>query len=480
MPPLKILSSPYRVTLGPAGCALDIGDGSERGEYVNQDYLLTTLGRPHRAVSLMYCYYPFAPGWPKRASHAHRKRGKEGAWDYPYDDYFPFPGGPKGDTEAEVFQQIRDIRRHGQEVTLTLTMDCAVPDDHIRIIARQLRPYGRLRVRLNHECDGFWFVFSRKYTYKQVADFFVRFAAIFKKEAPLIQLIGCWGHVDDHQSGQLRHEKDLSPILKAARVWSADEYITLHYRWPMEGCEPEDLDKTHKIVGVEEVWRQVNSIHRRFVQLSGEDKGLEIGEFNTDGNVGGGAAQSRLTENFYRRVLKAKPKFLKGITYYQFRDRGRLGLEREDPNNPHNGLPTPFLPVYKKLLQEPYFQPVEDWTRFKGGLRMEWRTSEDSDGLGWKVPLKGKPSFLEVQLDKNVNLVVKGGKTWFYKKPGVDWVDLTQAAADWGTAKPFPIAVFAPPADGMNPGGAAQVATRLARAPRLRLIHRWNSRKPLR
>ena len=44
--------------MGPAQCAVDLGDGSERGEYVNQDYILQKLGRPHRAVNLMYCYYP--------------------------------------------------------------------------------------------------------------------------------------------------------------------------------------------------------------------------------------------------------------------------------------------------------------------------------------------------------------------------------------------------------------------------------------
>lgn len=42
--------------MGPAQCAVDLGDGSERGEYVNQDYILQKLGRPHRAINLMYCY----------------------------------------------------------------------------------------------------------------------------------------------------------------------------------------------------------------------------------------------------------------------------------------------------------------------------------------------------------------------------------------------------------------------------------------
>ena len=227
-------------------------------------------------------------------------------------------------------------------------------------------------------------------------------------------------------------------------------------------------------MGVDEVWRQITGIHRRFVQLTGEDKGLEIGEFNTDGNVGGEIFQSKLTEAFYRRVLKQKPEFLKGITLYQFRDRGRLGLEREDPNHPGNGLSTPFLSVYKELIQEPYFQPKETWTQTKG-FGMEWRSSDDSDGLGWKIPLKSRPVFLEVLFEKGSNLVIKAGKKWCYKRPGVEWVDVTMAAVEWGVSKPFPVVVFAPPADGMNSNAASQESAKLIKAPRVRLLYRWKS-----
>ena len=57
--------------ISPASTAVDITDGSERGEYVNQDYILRQLGRPHRHVNLMYCYYPNDEGWPQRAHDAH-------------------------------------------------------------------------------------------------------------------------------------------------------------------------------------------------------------------------------------------------------------------------------------------------------------------------------------------------------------------------------------------------------------------------
>ena len=60
----------YAVHMGPAKCAVDLGDGSERGEYVNQDYILHKLGRPHRGISLMYCYYPLDKEFPARISEA--------------------------------------------------------------------------------------------------------------------------------------------------------------------------------------------------------------------------------------------------------------------------------------------------------------------------------------------------------------------------------------------------------------------------
>jgi hypothetical protein len=465
MPQLKpIASSPYRVTLSPAACSLDLGDGSERGEYVNQDYILSTLGRPHRAISLMYCYYPLDKGWPKRASIAFQNKKKK-TWGFPYDDYFPYPG--------QALEQMKDIRRHGQDVSLTLTADCAISDAQIRSLAKGWRPFGRMRLRLNHECDGFWFVFNRRYSYQQVGDFFVRFARILKQEAPNVLLACCWGHLDDKVK-RLKYEEELSQLLSAADIWTTDKYISLHHRWPYDDCQAKDLGETYFEFSANEVWDQVREVHKRFVELEGQDKGIELAEFNTDGDVGGGQLQVKKNLDFYKRVLKEKPGYLKGITFYQFRDRGRLGLEREDENNPANGKATPFLPVYKKLLQEPYFQPKETWSRLKGGLKMEWRASDDSDGLGWKIPLKAKPIFLELVFEKKVNLMIKAGNQWFYKKPGVEWVDVTSSAADWSRSKPFPVVVFAPPADGVNPVGSSRVTNKLTGRPNVKLLYKWS------
>ena len=90
-----------RLHMGKAQCAIDLGDGSERGEYVDQDYILNTLGRPVRAISLMTSYYPNDKGFPKRAHDAFADSDITFQWDYPYDDYETYKGGVIGDKNAE-------------------------------------------------------------------------------------------------------------------------------------------------------------------------------------------------------------------------------------------------------------------------------------------------------------------------------------------------------------------------------------------
>ena len=75
-----------KILLTPARFAVDLGDGSERGSYVNQDYILQKMHRPHRGINLMYCYYPLDKGWPARARDAYADQEVSFAWDYPYDD----------------------------------------------------------------------------------------------------------------------------------------------------------------------------------------------------------------------------------------------------------------------------------------------------------------------------------------------------------------------------------------------------------
>ena len=151
----------YGVHLGAAKYAVDIGDGSERGEYVNQDYIINKLGRPHRAVSLMYCYYPLDKEFPGRISEVMKDANVTFQWDYPYDDYFTYKGGLEGDRTGEPFTYMRDVRRHGQDVNLTLTVDPNVSDEQLIAIAKDLRTFGRMFLRINHEATGNWFSFNK-------------------------------------------------------------------------------------------------------------------------------------------------------------------------------------------------------------------------------------------------------------------------------------------------------------------------------
>ena len=459
-----LLRDPYRVRLGPAPCAVDLGDGSERGEYVNQACVLGVLGRPHRSINLMYCYYPLDRGWPKRASEAFG-RTADFAWAYPYDDYFPYQGGPKGTTKGEPFGQICDARRHGQDVTLTLTVDCGVPESHLKWIARELKPFGRMRIRINHECDGEWFAFNKRYDRKTISEFFMRFNAILKENAPEIRTICCFGSID-WNTGKVSHLDDLDLQLVHADIWSIDKYLALHWAWPYDICE-RYRPGGWKHEGVDLIWKEMHLVYEAFVERTGMEKPLEICEFNLDGDVVGPEAQAAELKEFYDRVRKKKPPFLKGITYYQFRDRGRLGLEQHDPNNPEVGVPQPFLAKYRELIRDPYFRPREEWRRMPRGSRlaMEWRAADDSDGLGWKLRVPRRPEFLELKLPKRANLMVRAGETWFYKKPGREWLDATAAARRPGV---LPVAVFAPPADGTN-GGRAAIRAALPEPPRVRL-----------
>jgi hypothetical protein len=447
---------------------MDLGVGSERAAYVNQDYVLRVLGRPHRNINLMYCYFPLDQGWPQRASVAFKASGTF-AWDYPYDDYFPYEGGPGGTTDGEPFRQMRDVRKHGSDVTLTLTIDCKVGNEHLERIADELKPFGRMHLRINHECDGNWFACNKRYDHRTISDFFIRFHRVLRARAPEIRTVCCWGSYD-RATGKIPHIDELGPMLDYADIWSMDRYISLHYAWPNNICEADQLNKGYTHVGPDGVWEESEKVYEAFVKRTGQKKPMEFGELNADGDVGGAELQRAELNSFYGRILREKPEYMKGVTYYQFRDQGRLGLEIEDPNERSVGVPQPFLPDYRRLIREAYFSPDEAWEPLPAGaeLSTDWRSADDSDGLGWKIPLAGTPSFLEVKFPKEANLVIRAGTEWFYKKPGSEWVDMTAAVRDAKAGDTATVAVFAPPADGTN-GGASSVRTKLAGPPLLRL-----------
>ncbi|MCR5687655.1 MAG: hypothetical protein K6G58_06505 [Lachnospiraceae bacterium] len=436
------------VRLLPAECALDLGDGSERGEYVCQNYILNMLGRPHRAVNIMYTYYPLDEQWPMRISEACHDMKVGFAWDYPYDNYYPFVEG------GVQFEQMRDIRRHGQEVMLTMTIDCAVSDSQLSDIARSLRPFGRMFLRINHECNGSWFTHNRRYSYEEVAAFFVRFAGIIKEIAPNVRCVFCAGLAGEEKDPDGQHKVELEDVFaeayRAADVWSADKYTALHFGWPYNIAEPGN--ETYTADDPEELFVRYERTYERLSSLFGEHPFIQA-EFSADGDVTSAMMQPLTVRRYYDAVSRSCASWLSGISMYQFRDRGRLGLEMEDPNDPSVGIRQPLMDEYMDIAGEPYFLPrIERTGSTSFPAELRWGGSEDAYGIEIDAKLEGMPCFLEVTLQADLSLMMEFNGRWFYKSPGVETIDLMPAfyGRPFSGARTIPLHIFATPPDGEN------------------------------
>ena len=474
-----IIKSVKRVTLGPAKFGLDLGDGSERGEYVNQDYILHKLGRPHRYISLMYTYYPNDEQWPERISVACKDMEIHFQWDYPYDDYFPYGGGIGGSLDNEPFNQMRDIRRHGQDVALTLTIDCSVTDEHLEKIAKELATFGRMRLRINHECTGNWFTHNQRFSNKEIGQFFVRFAKMIKKYAPNVETILCAGMVTE--DGSVEYEKEMLKAYKIADVWSADAYPALHYGWPFDVCEKGC--GSYATRSVDEFYSKYEATAKRLREVTGQDKQIVASEFNIDGDVTGPKAQGEALVELCKMIKKNKPDWFGSFSMYQFRDRGRLGLEIEDPNYSDCGIEQPILQDYKNIMDDAYFKPsLTTGEKLSFPVDMRWGGSEDADGIAMTVKLESEPVFFELEGNEEDSLMVEVNGKWFYKAPGVKVIDLMSAffakdakPINYGkNGKNIDVRVFATPATGENPktkakDWATNYRVKMTECPKLRV-----------
>lgn len=440
-----------KIHLGKAKCALDITDGSERGEYVCQDYIINKLGRPHRSVNLMYCYYPLDEGFPERASVAFASDDVGFAWDYPYDDYFTYKGGLGGDKNSQPFEQMRDIRRHGQDVTLTLTIDPHVSDEHLIAVANDLKTFGRMFLRVNHEATGNWFSFNKRCTYAEVADFFVRATRIFHKHAPNVKLILCIGGIEQKDAEKIEREEEFSQAVCETDVWSVDKYPALHWGWPYDVAERGG--NTHARYKISDMFNLTKRSYERFCEISGTEKPMTLGELNVDGDVTGAYEQAQMVKELYDMVKNENASWLTSITFYQFRDRGRLGLEIQDPSNENCGFEQPELSVYKEILHDDYFMPqisqIGDVTL---PVTLRWGGAEDAEGLEMPVFFEKNPTFCEVYFDEPLNLMLEINGKWFYKSPECKCVDLMPAFYEkpLESAANLTLKIFAPPFSGEN------------------------------
>lgn len=441
------------VKLCPAKCAVDLGDGSERADYVNQDYILQALARPHRCVNLMYTYYPLDKEWPARISEACADMDVKFAWDYPYDDYFPY--GQNG----EPFEQMKDIRRHGQDIMLTMTIDIKTPTEHLERIARELKPFGRMKLRINHECNGNWFTHNKRYSYEEIGTFFDRFTKIIKQIAPNVQTVFCAGL---REGDNLPYEAEFTKAYNSCDVYSCDKYLALHWGWPYDIAEIGG--DSHEAQNLDYIYRVFNDTSAYLREHFG-DKPFILGEFNVDGDVTGAFLQADSIRRFYKKVAEDPSCKISAISMYQFRDRGRLGLEIEDPSNPAVGIKQPLLTAYREIIADEFFSPQivkgsED-VIFPKVLR--WGGSEDADGIEITVHLEKMPVFCEAEYDSDVTLMTSFFGRWFYKAKGVTRVDMMSAFFDAQSERSLgagelipeggidvPLRIFVTPGDGVN------------------------------
>lgn len=432
----------FKVHRGKADCALDIGDGSERAEYVCQDYVIGKLGKPHRAVNIMYTYYPKDKEWPARISEACKDMNVSFQWDYPYDDYFPY--GANG----EPFEQMKDIRSHGQDVMLTLTIDCSLEDHYLRNIARQLSTFGRMYIRINHECCGDWFTHNKRFSFKEISDFFVRFYGIIKEEAPNISVIFCAGLMD--ADGKVACEDDFAEAYDVADVWSADKYLALHYGWPYDVAEVGGGSYCNE--NVAPLFERYKATYDRLCKLHpGKERFITTCEMDADGDVTGAFHQAEPVLRFYDLIKKNNAKWFRAVSMYQFRDRGRLGLEIEDPNNKTVGIEQPLLKEYKKVMADEYFMPKTakgENTTFPCDFR--WGCSEDADGIGTVLSFEKLPEFCEMTFEKELALMIDFGGKWFYKASGVETIDFMPYFYENGFVSNVEMHIFSTPAMGEN------------------------------
>jgi hypothetical protein len=443
-----------KIHMGKAKCAVDLGDGSERGEYVSQDEILYKLGRPHRSISLMYCYYPHDKGFPGRASVVHANPNVSFAWDYPYDDYFTYKGGIGGTTDDEPFTCMRDVRRHGQDVSLTLTMDPFLEDEYIIAIANDLKTFGRVFLRINHEATGNWFSFNRRASYKEVGDFFTRASRIIHEHAPNVLTIICIDGAEHPFDKHMVKEAEFASTITEADIWSVDKYMALHWTWPFDIAEKGGNGfKRDKVRHIYDLTKRSFELYREL--NGGAAKPMTMAELNADGDVTGAYEQADMVKEFCDILVSEKAEWFSAFTLYQFRDRGRLGLEIEDPNNVNVGIPQPLMDTYKEIIHSEWFSPTLTVSEDAAlPYKFRWGNSEDADGIAINLHFDSNPHFCEAVFDKDdeSNYIMELNGRWFYKSPKAKNIDFMSAFFYKPIEKPtdMTLKIFAPPASGEN------------------------------
>lgn len=399
---------------------LILSNGSERGDFAPVGQIQSAMGRIHDGMQVLKTYYPHNPKWSSRQRISETKADADVGyqWDYEYEDYHPFNLlEPDGDCAG----QFAEIKRFGSDIHLTLTLDLALSDDEIEAVVRSLRPYGRIFLRINHECNGNWFRYNKFYSYKEVGDFFVRCHRIVKANSSQIFTVFCLS--GDFFAKRLVVEDmflrlgvdELREALETADYWSVDRYTSLHFAWPFaKTCNRAD-PSTYFDNSVDDWWRIIEETYLGMIWHNGmKMKPLFLNEFNTDADVNGFERQAENVASVYERIQKSDLPWLAGIAFYQFRDRGGLGLELGDNRG---SRPNPSLAAYRNGIHGiGYTFIVEDWQEWPNkSFIFAWANSDSVRGLC----LRGIQGRVELENRFGVPIyLVDEAQRWLRLEPG--------------------------------------------------------------
>jgi hypothetical protein len=365
---------------------LIMSNGSERGDFVPLGHIFSRTGRIHDGIQVLKSYYPYEANWSAhhKISEVSGHENVDFAWDYEYEDYHPFN---LNTADGNCREQFQDIKRFGSDLHLTIAMDLSLTDQDIEEVARSLRPYGRIFLRINHECNGNWFRFNKYHSYKEVNDFFVRCHKIVKSNCSDIYTV--FSLTGDFFANEkvvtdffLRLAPDeMREALETADYWSLDRYASLHYGWPFEETVTPESKNTYFKGTVEDWWRLIEECYLSMIWHNGlKMKPLFINEFNSDSNVDGLKAQAEIVGSVYDRLARGDFAWLAGIAFYQFRDLGGLGLEKGDLEEFREN---PALGAYRDAVNRIQYRiQIEDWQEWPhADYYFSWCNSDSIRGL---------------------------------------------------------------------------------------------------
>ena len=250
----------------------------------------------------------------------------------------------------------------------------------------------------------------------------------------------------------MEKEKEFAQCIPAADIWSVDKYMALHWGWPYDVAETGGT--SHSRSTVERTYELTKLSYERYKYLNGgQGKPMTMAEFNADGDVTGPYDQAEMVKEFCDILKSENADWFSGFTFYQFRDRGRLGLEIEDPNYADCGIEQPVMQTYKEIIHDEWFKPsMTRQEELTLPVTLRWGSSEDAEGIEIPLHFEKNPHFCEVTFDDDSNIMMEINGKWFYKSPKARTIDLMSAFFEKPVTEPcdLTLRLFAPPANGEN------------------------------